>query len=135
VKSAPSSTNAPTSPPTLTYEEGASTFAFWSAGIVRVTVPAGTGVRTCDSELGEGDNLWTRTDVQKAFDDPVVQTALANADLYRSSYPQRARLVAAKGTIDWVNAWKELPPPEPPAVHHLQEVLHVLLANRASLCP
>jgi len=133
-KAAPSSTSAPTSAPTLTYEEGAITFAYWPSGIVRVTVPTSTATRSCKSELGENGNIWTKTDLQTAFDDPVVQAALANNDLYKSSYPPRARLVASKGTITWVNAWKELPPPEPPAVHHLQEVLHVLLTNRASLC-
>ena len=126
----------PTTSPTLTYQEEAGTFSYWANGAVRIVVTTPTGMRTCDGELGEHGNIWTRADLEAALHHADVEAALADAALYRSAYPTRALLsVGPKSTITWVNAWKELPPPEPAAVHHLHEVLHVLWANRISLCP
>lgn len=123
-------------PPLFTYEEPPSTLSFWASGAVHIVVAArGGATRTCDSELGETDNMWTRPDVDSAFQAPDVKSALAGKAIYASAYQSAARLVAPEGTIEWWTAFDEAPPPEPAAVHHLHELLHVVLENRVKLCP
>lgn len=124
----------PAASPLFTYEEGGSALFFWSSGAVRLVMPDEAGERTCDSALGDKGNLWTRDDVRAAFEHLDVQAALSTRELYRSAYPTPARLVTGAGTVTWVIAWKELPPNEPEAVHHLHEVLHGVLTNRLLLC-
>jgi hypothetical protein len=129
------SSGAPWATPLFTYEEGGSSLSFSESGALRLVVVGEAGTRTCDSELGDKGNMWTRDDVRSAFDHLDVQKALSDGELYRSAYPSPARLAANGKTVTWVIAWKELPPSEPEAVHHLHEVLHGVLGNRLSLCP
>jgi hypothetical protein len=127
---APTTTSAPTTPPLFTYREDPQSFAFWSSGALRVV----HGGVACDGALDEGGNMWTRSDVLAALADPDVKAALARKAGFASAYPEQGELVAAEGKIEWWNSWDKPPPPEPKAVHHLHEVLHVVLENRASLC-
>jgi hypothetical protein len=124
----------PEGPALFVYEEDDDVLSYWSSGALRLVMPTAGSPKTCDGALCDKDNMWTRDDVRAAFDHADVQQALSIDGLYRSAYPSRARLVVGAHTITWVNAWKELPPPEPEAVHHLHEVLHVVLENRAALC-
>ena len=135
-----SKTPAPTpidtsAPPMFTYDEEGTTLTYWSSGALRVVVTVGDASRACESALGEGDNMWTRSDVDAAFHDPDVKAAIARRAFFASAYPKAAELVAPEGKIDWWNEWDKPPPPEPAAVHQLHEVLHVVLQNRVSLCP
>ena len=126
-----------TKPPLFTYqEERVGTLTYWSSGALRVVVThAADASHACESALGEGDNMWTRSDVDAAFHDPDVQAALARKAFYASAYPEAAELVAHEGKIEWWNSWDKPPPPEPKAVGHLHQVLHVVLENRVTLCP
>jgi hypothetical protein len=118
-------------PPMFTYVDGDDRrLLYWSSGASRVVV----GGRSCESALGENDNMWTRPDVDAAFHDPDVLAALARHAFFQSAYPTQAEIVAPEGKIDWWNSWDKPPPPEPKAVGHVHEVLHVVLENRVSLC-
>jgi hypothetical protein len=116
-----------TAPFVAGYTEGADTVAFAPPRTVRLE-PGG-----CTTDLDDDGNMWTGHDVESALADPAVQKALTDRETYKSAYGP-AHLTTASGSITWVIAWKELPPPEPASVHHLQEVLHVVLTNRRSLC-
>ena len=80
-------TAAPVSQPTLTYVEGKTAFAFFASGAVRLT----TDTRTCESELGENGNLWTKSDVKAALENPEVQRRSDTARPFvRATPPRRA---------------------------------------------
>ncbi len=127
-------TASPSTAPLLVYREDGARLSFWEMGAVRIVVDAPSGPRTCDGQLGENGNAWTRSDLLAAFENVDVKAALKRSELYKSSYPAPAVVEAGKDRIAWVIAWKELPPPEPEAVRHFHEVLHVITTNRRSLC-
>lgn len=120
---------APTPPFVLAYTEGNDTLSFAPPGNVRLT----SAGHDCDTELSPHGNLWTGRDVDAAIHDAAVQNAIAENALYRSHYGP-SRLTTSAGTITWVTAWREWLPPEPPSVHHVQEVLRAITMNRKKVC-
>lgn len=90
--------------------------------------------RSCRGKLSDDGNMWTGSDVEQAFNDPEVASALARDSKYQVE-GARAKLSAPghAGSITWVSSCSDCPT-EPSEVAHFREVMQTVTANRSAVC-
>lgn len=90
--------------------------------------------RSCSGKLGDDGNMWTGSDVENAFADPEVVSALEHESRYQVE-GARAKLTATgrSGSITWLSSCDDCPT-EPPGVKHFREIMQTVTANRAAVC-
>jgi hypothetical protein len=119
-------------PPLFVFEEDGDTLSFWSPSIVRLIRHLDGGTKVCQSELSERGNLWTGSDVERAFQNAVVQNSLKTTKAPYSA-DNSAKVTAGDASIIWAKECDKCLG-QPPEIKHLYTVLHVVMQNRRLLC-
>jgi hypothetical protein len=132
----------PSTPPLFTYVEGGDELAFWPPTTLRL-LRTGSAPRTCMSQLSTGkDNMWTGPDVESAFADADVRTALARGttqsflpELDDGGVMTESLLRTTGPSLEWKLKpchWCVAPPA---GITRLHQVMAGVMLNRRLLCP
>lgn len=117
--------------PIFIYEEGGDRVEFLPPSTTRITRKSG---QQCVNDLPENGNMYSGTDVTRAFDAAGGTGLFANHSTYSGDVAATLVAPGQPGSVTWVTSCRGCLE-EPQAVKGLRTVLTVVMRNRRLLCP